>query len=423
MTISKNQTLGQFNTTNADFILKGCEKYVKGKDVIDPCAGDGDLLEWSKKNGAKSATGYDIDPSKKSKHISHRDSLNNPPNYKGKYTVANPPFLAQNKNPVEKSKGDNSIYIKNQSDDLYKIAIQTMIDGNAGGGILIIPLGFLSSNRSRQIRYKFFRKYKIVHCKVFEMQVFEDTTYTVCVIVFTKDKKNIGEKALPVVFIPSGEEITFTVSRKHGWICGQEFDEFLNGVSTRGISRWEEKDTKSCTGKTKEERREKGVERGTVYVQDFEKGRRKGKEYYGAKSNAAFPLEALDDIILMHAIDSGSENGKIKLTNIKDRKLPCGHHHILLGKTSSRHLAHIRFTKKISKEIQLQIIDLVNEWLNEFREKYRSMFLTTFRNSVDGNSRKRIEFTQMYKLIAKAYLKLTKEYLDPKKEVSVFDCV
>lgn len=429
VSVSKKQTLGQFNTTNATFILKGCERFVRGKKVIDPCAGDGDLLKWSLKNGAKSVVGFDIDPSKQNKIISYRDSLNNPPDYKGKYPVANPPFLAKNKNKVEQDKGIDSIYVKTQLDDLYKITIQTMIDGNVSGGILIIPVGFLSSGYAKKIRKKFFSKYKIVYCKVFEMQVFEDTTYTVCVIVFRKDDVGINKKELPIEFIPSGEKITFTISEKYGWVCGEEFYKFLDGFSTAGISRWEEKDTMGCKFGNDEDRESKQIKckRGTVYIQDFKRGRVKqdGTRYgnfFGAKSGTYFPEEALQDIILIQAIDSGSEDGRIKLIDIRSVEIPKNHYPILLGKTTSRQLAQIKFANKVDIKIQLQIINLVNKWLRDFRKKYRSMFLTTFRNSVDGNSRKRIEFIQVYKLIARAYFEISGEYLDPKKEVNVFAC-
>ncbi|GAB7140164.1 hypothetical protein RsTz2092_01120 [Deferribacterales bacterium RsTz2092] len=40
------QQLGQFFTTNVDYILSGFEKYTRDKDVQDPFCGAGDLLKW-----------------------------------------------------------------------------------------------------------------------------------------------------------------------------------------------------------------------------------------------------------------------------------------------------------------------------------------------------------------------------------------
>ena len=52
---------GQFFTTNSDYILSGLSKYVRGKNIIDPFAGDKDLIRWAKKYQAKKIIGYDID--------------------------------------------------------------------------------------------------------------------------------------------------------------------------------------------------------------------------------------------------------------------------------------------------------------------------------------------------------------------------
>ena len=55
------QNLGQFFTTNSDYILKGFEPFIKNKNVTDPFAGNQDLLNWAKKNNCKNAIGFDID--------------------------------------------------------------------------------------------------------------------------------------------------------------------------------------------------------------------------------------------------------------------------------------------------------------------------------------------------------------------------
>ncbi len=47
--MSKKQ-LGQFFTTNSDYILQRFEKFVKDKNVVDPFAGNQDLINWSRKN-------------------------------------------------------------------------------------------------------------------------------------------------------------------------------------------------------------------------------------------------------------------------------------------------------------------------------------------------------------------------------------
>jgi len=52
---------GQFFTTNSDYILQGLEGFLKNKEVIDPFAGNQDLINWSRKNNCKKAVGFDCD--------------------------------------------------------------------------------------------------------------------------------------------------------------------------------------------------------------------------------------------------------------------------------------------------------------------------------------------------------------------------
>ena len=77
---------------------------------------------------------YDIDP--KINAIT-QNTLLNPPDYKDKYVITNPPFLAKNKNK------DKTIYEIYDVGDLYKAAIKSFIIGDVIGGILIVPLNFL----------------------------------------------------------------------------------------------------------------------------------------------------------------------------------------------------------------------------------------------------------------------------------------
>jgi len=53
--------LGQFFTTNSDYILQELERFVKNKNITDPFAGNQDLFSWAKKNECKKITGFDCD--------------------------------------------------------------------------------------------------------------------------------------------------------------------------------------------------------------------------------------------------------------------------------------------------------------------------------------------------------------------------
>jgi len=140
MNIQKRQ-FGQFFTKKSDYVLQGLKKYIKGKSVVDPFAGDGDLIEWAKKNEAKDTKGYEIDRKyTDNKNIFYNDSINKSLKYK--FVLTNPPYLHKNKATKEiKDKyfaGQNSKF-----EDLYQVSINSVL--NSEEGILIVPLNFLSA--------------------------------------------------------------------------------------------------------------------------------------------------------------------------------------------------------------------------------------------------------------------------------------
>jgi len=94
--MNTKRQLGQFFTTNSDYILGGFSKLISGKKVSDPFAGSGELVDWAKKNNAKSATGFDVDDFyTNNKTIFKNDSINNPKKYD--FVLTNPPYLHKNK--------------------------------------------------------------------------------------------------------------------------------------------------------------------------------------------------------------------------------------------------------------------------------------------------------------------------------------
>ena len=94
--MNNKQKLGQFFTTNSNYILKGFDKYINNKNIADPFCGSGELLTWAINNSAKSVIGYDIDRQYiDNKIIFFNDSLNNPLQYD--FVLTNPPYLYKNK--------------------------------------------------------------------------------------------------------------------------------------------------------------------------------------------------------------------------------------------------------------------------------------------------------------------------------------
>jgi site-specific DNA-adenine methylase len=180
-TMSKSQ-LGQFYTTNYEYILSNMVIPEGVKNIIEPFVGNGDLLNFVKNKSEYTIEVYDIDP--KIPNTVKRDTLENPPDYTDKFILTNPPYLAKNRN---KSK---ELYEKYKCNDLYKCFIVSIITNVCQGGIIIIPLNLLSSIRKSdvELRQHFSEIYSIQMINVFEEQVFDDTSYAVCSIYFVKKK-------------------------------------------------------------------------------------------------------------------------------------------------------------------------------------------------------------------------------------------
>ena len=112
---SNKQELGQFYTTNQEYILQGMKIPDNIKTIIEPFTGNGDLLTFIEKEKYIIEC-YDIDPKKK--YIIKKNTIKNPPNYKDKYLITNPPYLARNKSK------DKSLFDKYDVNDLYKCVIK-----------------------------------------------------------------------------------------------------------------------------------------------------------------------------------------------------------------------------------------------------------------------------------------------------------
>ena len=174
--------LGQFYTTNYEYILSNMKIPKDVNTIIEPFVGNGDLLNFIKNKNNYNIEIYDIDP--KIKNTIKQDTLANPPDYTNKFILTNPPYLARNKNK------NKDLYEKYDCNDLYKCFINNIITNICQGGIIIIPLNFLSSIRKAdvELREKFLAIYSINIINIFEEQVFDDTSYSVCSIYFVKKK-------------------------------------------------------------------------------------------------------------------------------------------------------------------------------------------------------------------------------------------
>jgi hypothetical protein len=207
---------------------------------------------------------------------------------------------------------------------------------------------------------------------VFEERVFDDTDYTVCAFCFEKATAT----PIDVLFQPSGLKMTFDISEKYGWVLGQGFHRWLEGVGTKGVGRWTLENYKKG----------KKIESMQVVVNDPR------EEVIEETCNARIK----NNIIMIRAIDTGTPGGRIKLFDVNEFGFKC-----LVGKNTSRNFASVKFAHPPELYIQRAVIKVVNRKLEQFRKKYNSVFLTAFRNSTEYYSRKRIGFDVVYRMIKK----------------------
>ena len=337
--IKSKQKLGQFYTTNYKYILQNLNIPVSTTNIIEPFAGNGDLLNFiNKENNKYFIESYDIDP--KNKNIIQRDTILNPPNYNNKFIITNPPYLARNKS------NNKNIFDKYQQNDLYKCFLIELTQNKCLGGIIIIPLNFWCSIRKNdvELRKKFIDIYDILIMNIFEERVFDDTSYTVCSFQF--QLKNTNTSNIKCFIYPSKLEINFELNKNNNYTIGGEIYNLKQNDKIK-------------------------IERLTK--------NNKNSEF---KTN-----------ILLKCIDDSIDN-KICLSIVNDENIYID----TTPNLSARSYASFTVEPKISKEDEAKLVNNFNLFLNEKRNKYNSLFLTNFRES-NSIARKRISFGLAFEII------------------------
>lgn len=363
--------LGQFFTTNSEYILQGFGEFIKHKNVFDPFAGNGDLMKWAKQNGARQTTGFDCDKEyADGKKVFFNDSINNPKEYK--FVCTNPPYLHKNKADTQTKErffsGRHSIF-----EDLYQVSVFSLL--NCEEGIIIIPLNFLCAENSKKIRGLFFDKFEIIKLNIFSEQVFDDTTYNVISFYFRRKKQGVDINKIEAAIFPQNIEINFNIEKKYNWQFGGDF-----------ISRIKKTENSLGVFRLTEDYLKSGEFEVELALQDI-----KDLKLFKISSELKKSLE--NNILFLRAIDS--KNGKkIQLDDIRKYDIKG-----LVGKSTSRNLAHLIFKREISIKEQEDLMERFNNELNKNRKQYFSFFLTNFRD----NNRKRISFDMAYKLINYLY--------------------
>jgi type I restriction-modification system DNA methylase subunit len=333
--MSKN-TLGQFYTTNYKYILSNMEIPNDVKHVIEPFVGNGDLLNFIKNKSQYNIEIYDVDP--KIVKTVKRDTLLNPPTYTDKFILTNPPYLARNKNK------NKELYDKYNCNDLYKCFITSIITNKCMGGIIIIPLNFLSSIRNAdvELRRKFLTIYSIKIINIFEEQVFVDTSYSVCSMFFTQ-KQSCENNNIKLYIYPSNKEMMVILNKENNYTIGGEIYNIPQNSKYK-------------------------VQRVTKYT-----------------------LENVSNILLKCIDDDINSQLGFKFVDDEDKFIDN------TPKLSARSYASLVIIPNITLTQQKELVDEMNYFIKQKREEYNSLFLANYRES-NTIARKRISFNLAFKI-------------------------
>jgi hypothetical protein len=336
----KKSRLGQFFTTNYEYILQNFFIPEQVHSIIEPFAGECDLLKFVKDTDKYSIECYDIDPKKD--HIVQKDTLSNPPDYTNKFIITNPPYLARNKAEVK------SLYDLYDTNDLYKCFIKQITKSDALGGILIIPLNFWCSIRKSDVllRRYFLEKYDVVRMNVFEEQVFDDTSYTVCSFQFARKIDVVSRSqdyTLPIDIYPQEIRYTFTLNKDNNFTIG-----------------------------------------GEIYNLPVNSNYKITRLFKGDTPNTHIVAKCIDDSI----------TNKIRLKLVDDTEIVYDD----TPNKSARTYATLHITPTIRSEEQKKLVENFNKFMSVQREKYHSLFLTNYRES-KSIARKRISFDLLYRIV------------------------
>ena len=345
---NEKKSKGQFYTTNANYILDGFI-IPTNTSIIEPFAGHGDLIEWAISHGSTydKITAYDISPSKYDKVcIQSRDSIYDPPDYKNKFVLTNPPYLARNKAK------DKTLYDKYKTNDLYKcFMISLSNEPECAGGIIIIPAGFFLSPRKLDIhcRNRFMSTFKITKIRYFEETVFNDTSITVIALMFDRVDQTMRpliQQSIEWTLLPKKEVKILTISKINNWIV---HGDIYNINANPNIT----------------------VRRHVV--------------------GSTLRQNEYQTFMTLNAVDSGKKKGRISLTYKYGYVYP--------AKECSRAYATLRINVELTDDQQKQICIKFNEYIEQKRTESWSLFLPQFRESKEY-ARKRIPFELAYSIVS-----------------------
>lgn len=333
--MATKKELGQFMSVRWEYILKNMYIPDEEDTIIEPFCGQGHLLNFINPDKNLTIECYDIDP--QTENTIEQDTLDSPPSYQNKFVLTNCPFLARNKSTNKK------LFNKYNCDDLYKCFIHTIIKDRPNGGIIIIPLNFLSSIRPADIKLRqyFVNAFDLLQINIFEERVFDDTSYTICSIQF---KKREDTPDIYIDIYPSKIQFKTKLIEENNYMIG-----------------------------------------GSIYKLPI-------SYKYNITRLTKLTKNNPHTNILVKCIDDNFNNqiglSMVDIDGIYIDETP---------KLSARTYATLQVNPHISIDKQKILVEKFNEYLSIERKKYNSLFLCNYRESKDI-ARKRISFRLVYSI-------------------------
>lgn len=232
------------------------------------------------------------------------------------------------------------MYEKYGFNDLYKCHIASVI-GNVDEGILILPSNFLSESRAK-IRDAFFKKYTITTCDYYYYQIFPSATTGIVVFHFVKDNSAVKRFVCNVHYSNTNiVKCEVELEEKYDWLFGKDFFDYIDVEQTIDIDKY--------TGK-------KGNYLTNLVIGLLDKGKWK----QGLSYNSGSPVVCGEKSFTTYQVVSS---------------IP------------------------IDDETQKTIVEVFNNNLQTFRNKYHGMFLSNFM----GANQKILSRSFIHKMIQRAY--------------------
>ena len=176
--------MGQFFTKGRSWLQPHIVSFIKNSGyaiAYDPFAGAGDLLSNAHEYGINRTKGLDID---KSLNWETNDSLLHIPHVENAIIITNPPYLSKYSASRKKISGLEKYFEVSPYDDLYLIALDSVLQAQQYA-VAIIPETFINSNYRQMCRLN--------SITVLEENPFKDTEVPVCVACFDGRIKPLDE--------------------------------------------------------------------------------------------------------------------------------------------------------------------------------------------------------------------------------------